>query len=185
MGNQQNSCTLTQKEIDVIRKTSGKTEDEIRQWFNEFCLESNNTGRMNKRQFHIYYAKLKKNPNLDKMTDHIFHAFDMDHSGTIDFQEFLIAYIATTAGTKQQKFEYSFDVYDIDDNQLIEKKEAKKILSILCRILGLSEDDAKSYTDTLMLTFDTNSDKVLTRSEFINGCLHDATLGHISNPFSI
>ncbi|CAF0879074.1 unnamed protein product [Rotaria sp. Silwood1] len=184
MGNQQNSCTLTEKDIALLVKTSGKTEDEIRQWYNEFCLESNNTGRMNKRQFQIYYTKLKKNPNLDKITDHIFHAFDADNSGTIDFREFLIAYIATTSGTNQQKFEYSFDVYDIDDNQLIEKKEARKILSLLCRILDLSEDDAKAYTETLMLTFDTNNDKVLTRTEFINGCLHDSTLAHMSNPFS-
>ncbi|CAF3619876.1 unnamed protein product [Rotaria sordida] len=185
MGNQQNSSTLTEKKIEVLMKTSGKTENEIRQWYNEFCAENNNIDRMNKRQFQIYYTKLKKNPNLDKITDHIFRAFDLDHSGTIDFQEFLIAYIITTTGPKQQKFEYVFEVYDIDDNQLIDKKEARKILSILCRIFGLSEDDAKAYTDTLMLTFDTNNDKVLTRSEFINGCLYDSTLGHMLDPFTV
>ncbi|CAF0796446.1 unnamed protein product [Rotaria sordida] len=165
MGNQQNSSTLTEKKIEVLMKTSGKTENEIRQWYNEFCAENNNIDH--------------------KITDHIFRAFDLDHSGTIDFQEFLIAYIITTTGPKQQKFEYVFEVYDIDDNQLIDKKEARKILSILCRIFGLSEDDAQAYTDTLMLTFDTNNDKVLTRSEFINGCLYDSTLGHMLDPFTV
>ena len=101
----------------------------------------------------------------------------------INFQQFLIAYIATTDGTQRQKYEYAFDVYDINDNDVIDKKEARKILGIICRIIGLSEEDAKVYAETLMISFDTNSDKVLTRTEFIDGCLHDSSLGHMSNPF--
>ena len=59
------------------------------------------------------------------------------------------------------------------------------MLRLLCQIVGLSENDAKVYADTLMLAFDTNHDRVLTRTEFINGCLHDSTLAHISDPFNI
>jgi Ca2+-binding EF-hand superfamily protein len=106
-------------------------------------------------------------------------------SGTIDFSEFLLTYIATTTGTDRQIFEYAFEVYDIDDNQLIDKKEAQKIYNLICRIAGLSEEDAQSYTNTLMVSFDANQDKVLTKSEFVEGCLHDASLGKISNPFRI
>lgn len=96
-----------------------------------------------------------------------------------------MAYIATSTGTSQQKFEYAFGVYDINENDKIEKKEAQKILNILCRIGGLSDEEAKMYTTTIMLTFDTNRDKVLTKEEFINGCLHDATLGKFANPFEL
>ncbi len=105
--------------------------------------------------------------------------------GTIDFPEFLLGYIATTDATNHQKFDYAFEVYDINDDQLIDKKEAKKILNIIGRIMGLSEEDGKVYTETLMLSFDTNQDKVLTKTEFIDGCLHDSTLGKFSNPFQI
>ncbi|CAF2088394.1 unnamed protein product [Rotaria magnacalcarata] len=185
MGNQQKVCVLATKDIQILSKTTGKSENEIRQWYNRFLQESNNTGRMNKQQFQLYYANLKKHPNLDTITDHIFRAFDTDHSNSIDFQEFLIASIATSEGTDRQKFEYAFEVYDINGDDMIERKEAKKILNLLCRIQGFSENDAVMYTNTLMLTFDTNQDKVLSRTEFINGCLHDSTLGHISNPFTI
>ncbi|CAF4229448.1 unnamed protein product, partial [Rotaria socialis] len=142
-------------------------------------------GRMNKQQFQVYYTNLKKYPNSDTISDHIFRAFDTDRSGSIDFQEFLIAYIATSEGTVRQKFEYAFEVYDINGDDMIERKEAKKILNLLCRIHGFSEHDAVMYTNTVMLTFDTNQDKFLSRTEFINGCLHDSALGHISNPFAI
>jgi neurocalcin delta len=105
--------------------------------------------------------------------------------GTIDFNEFLLAYIATNTGTNRQKFEYAFEVFDINENDRIERKEAEKILKIICRIIGLSEADAKMYTETVILSFDTNQDQVLTKEEFINGCLHDSTLGRIVNPFNI
>ncbi len=105
--------------------------------------------------------------------------------GTVDFHEFLIAYIATNAGTDRQKFEYAFQVYDINENNQIEKKEAEKIINIICRIAGLSEYDAKMYTKTMLLSFDTNQDKVLSKEEFVNGCLHDSTLGRIADPFNL
>jgi len=105
--------------------------------------------------------------------------------GTIDFNEFLLAYIATSSGTNRQKFEYAFEVFDINENGRIERKEAGKILNIICRIIGLSAEDAKTYTETIMLSFDANWDKILTKDEFINGCLHDSTLGKFANPFSL
>ncbi|CAF2555241.1 unnamed protein product [Rotaria sp. Silwood2] len=185
MGNQEGKYSLTSKDVQVLVQLSGKTENEIRQWYNEFHKESDGTDRMNKRQFQIYYTKLKKNPKLEQITDHIFRSFDKDHSGTVDFNEFLIAYIATSTGTSRQKLEYAFEVFDINENDKIEKKEAEKILNIICRIIGLSEQDAKMYTETVMLTFDTNQDKVLSKQEFIDGCLHDSTLGRIANPFDL
>jgi len=204
MGNQQVTQSLTQKDVEVLVKLSGKSENEIRKWYEEFHTESDETDRMNKRQFQIYYTKLKKNPKLEQITDHIFRAFDTDRSGkkyiiisyfidsvlffylgTVDFQEFLLAYIATSTGTARQKFEYAFEVFDINENDRIEKKEAEKILNIICRIIGLSQEDAKVYTQTLMLSFDANQDKILTKKEFIDGCLHDSTLAKIADPFDL
>lgn len=96
-----------------------------------------------------------------------------------------MSYIATSSGTARQKFECAFEVFDINENEQIEKKEAAKILSIICRIIGLSEEDAKLYTNTVMISFDTNRDKVLSKNEFINGCLQDAVLGKFVNPFDL
>jgi len=81
MGNQQVTQPLNKKDVELLVKLSGKSENEINQWYEEFHIESNETDRMNKRQFQIYYSKLKKNPKLEEITDHIFRAFDTDHSG--------------------------------------------------------------------------------------------------------
>ncbi|CAF1065332.1 unnamed protein product [Adineta ricciae] len=185
MGNQQASKSLTDRDVQILIETSGKSEREILQWYTEFHEDSHGTDRMNKRQFQNYYLKLRNRPNLQQITDHIFRAFDIDQSGTIDFNEFLIAYIATSEGTPRQKFTYAFEVYDMNDDEIIEKKEIKKILNIICRLLGFSEHDAASYSRSMMLSFDTNRDRVLSKSEFVEGCLHDPTLGKLSNPFDL
>ncbi len=114
----------------------------------------------------------------------IHRCIDLFYVGTIDFNEFLVGYIATSTGTNRQKFEYAFEVFDINENDRIERKEAEKILNIICRIIGLSKEDAKLYTETIIISFDTNQDQVLTKQEFIDGCLHDSTLGKIANPFN-
>lgn len=86
MGNQQTPRAFTAKDVELLVKLSGKSEKEIRQWYEEFHNETNGTDRMNKRQFQSFYTKLKKNPKLENITDHIFRAFDTDHSGKKYFQ---------------------------------------------------------------------------------------------------
>ncbi len=81
MGNQQTTQTLNQKNIEILVKTSGKSENEICQWYKEFHEDSDKTDRMNKRQFKVFYTNLTKNPNLEPITDHIFRVFDVNHEG--------------------------------------------------------------------------------------------------------
>ena len=81
MGNQQTARSSNKKDLEVLVKLSGKSESEIQRWYEEFHMESDGTDRMNKRQFQIYYTKLRKNPKLEQITDHIFRAFDTDQSG--------------------------------------------------------------------------------------------------------
>lgn len=88
MGNQQKSCAITENDIKILSKVSGKTDDEIREWYNDFLNDCQHTGQMNKRQFQVFYTKLKKNPNLEIITDHIFRAFDSDHSGKFQLDRF-------------------------------------------------------------------------------------------------
>ena len=81
MGNEQASYELTEKDLEFLVKTSGQSEQQIRQCYNDFLKDSNNTGHLNKRQFKEYYTRLRGNANLEKITSHIFRAFDTDNSG--------------------------------------------------------------------------------------------------------
>ena len=105
--------------------------------------------------------------------------------GTIDFTEFLLAYIATTGNSTTEKLEYAFDVYDINNDHIIDKQEARKILDLMCKIHGVAQGDAKAYANAFMFSLDANRDKVISKKEFIDGFLNDPTLRKLSSPFSI
>lgn len=81
MGNQQVHRVLNENDVQMLVKTSGKSENEIREWYKEFHEETNGTDRMNKRQFQHYYTKLRDNPRLLEITDYLFHAFDLNNEG--------------------------------------------------------------------------------------------------------
>jgi Ca2+-binding EF-hand superfamily protein len=82
MGNQQTTRPFSENDVQMLVKLSGKTENEIREWYKEFHAESDQKDRMNKRQFQLFYTKLRKNPKIEQISDHIFRAFDTDNSGT-------------------------------------------------------------------------------------------------------
>ncbi|CAF0944702.1 unnamed protein product [Didymodactylos carnosus] len=106
-------------------------------------------------------------------------------NGYLEFDEFLTGYILTTDGSALDKIGYAFDVYDVNDNEVIEKKEARKIIRLLFKITNMSENDVENYTETVMLSFDIDRDKAISRKEFIDGCLNDSTLGKMISPFHV
>lgn len=123
-----------------------KNENEIQRWYEEFHMESNGTDRMNKRQFQIYYTKLRKPPKLEQITDHIFRAFDTDHSGkyllvsSLLFDRFSFRYgrfYRISSSIYRDKYGYQSSEIricirsiDMNENERIEKREAEKMLRI-------------------------------------------------------
>ena len=83
MGNRHEKQKFNSRDIQILVDLSGKSENEIRQWYDEFHQATNGTDQMTKQQFELFYTKLKKNPKLELITDYIFRAFDTDHSGEL------------------------------------------------------------------------------------------------------
>jgi hypothetical protein len=66
----------------------------------------------------------------------VFRTFDSDQSGEIDFIEFLIAISVTSQGDIKDKLKMAFNMYDIDKNGAIDKKEMIKIIEAIYDLLG-------------------------------------------------
>ena len=60
-----------------------------------------------------------------------FSAFDQDDSGTIDFNEFLIAFSITSKGKLEDRLNWAFNYYDLDNNNYIDSKELRKVLNVI------------------------------------------------------
>ena len=60
-----------------------------------------------------------------------FIAFDTDNSGSIDFQEFLVAFNIIGDGDVEKRLAWMFDVYDINKDGSIDRKEIDTILRVM------------------------------------------------------
>lgn len=82
---------LTQRDIDFLTSQTGRSEDEIKDIFDEFIV-NNPDGQLNQDQFTQLYTRLRPEPTemLEKISKFVFRAFDLDHNGSIDFNEFMV-----------------------------------------------------------------------------------------------
>ncbi|CAH8585744.1 unnamed protein product [Schistosoma mattheei] len=71
-------------------------------------------------------------------------------------------------------------MYDINGNGTIEKHEMVEIIKAIYSMLGADESTVdlspEARTDEIFEKMDSNSDGVLTREEFMDGCMADKQL---------
>lgn len=142
---------------------------------------------------------------LEKKTNHNYSLIqfnNLDKSGKIDFKEFLQAINITSQGTPDKKLEMAFRMYDCNGDGSIDETEMRRIISVsYCRLkikrkkysciyflkaiyelIGDEIDkqerqiEAEERAMNIFTMMDKNSDGILSREEFIDGCLNDEQL---------
>lgn len=88
------------------------------------------SGQLSKKKFIEVYSSFFPTGDADQFCTHVFRTFDKDNSGKIDFNEFLLAINITSGGQPKEKLEWAFQMYDIDGNGTIEKKEMTEIIKV-------------------------------------------------------
>ncbi|CAF4578797.1 unnamed protein product, partial [Didymodactylos carnosus] len=86
----------------------------------------------------------------------------------IDFKEFLIAYVLTSIGEVEDKLEYAFSLFDIDQSKTIELKEMSDLIAKLLCIT--SKNTLRNYNPEIITIdvfkkFDLDHDNILTKEE--------------------
>lgn len=99
----------------------------------------------------------------------IFHLFDTNSDKVVNFEEFATGMAVFHGTDMDKKIEFSFRLYDLDDNGYIDKQELLGMLraSLLenC-VLGLSESQLKKIIDYTFLHIDANHDDKISFEEY-------------------
>jgi len=129
MGNQ--ALALRPEVLTDLESSTAFSADEIREYYRTF-LKDCPGGSMNMSLDDLVkvYEKLFPGGDATKFATHIFNQFDTDHSGRIDFREFLSALSIQMKGTLDEKLEWAFNLYDIDGTGFIEKNELVEIARV-------------------------------------------------------
>lgn len=138
------------------------------------------SGELSRKKFLSIYSTLFPDGKAGPFYEHVFRTFDEDGSGRIDFKEFLQAISVTQSGKPQEKLELAFRLYDIDRNGTIDQQEMADIIKAIYLMMGYNPvengETPEVRTKDIFEKMDTNQDGVLSKEEFIKGCLSDEKL---------
>ncbi|CAF0843833.1 unnamed protein product [Adineta steineri] len=185
--------TLSDKEIQILSTVTNFDREQILQWHQKFLGDCPN-GYMTRKQFVSMYKTLCPNANAERFARHIFRAFDLDRSNTVDFREFLIGLSITSSSSSiQTKLEWLFQVFDIDGNGLLTRMECLEVIDAIVRFnhQPMVEDNFNieqlvlSAKRSMMKIFDNISERncnSLTMAEFVEGCYQDKLISQLLAP---
>uniref|UniRef100_A0A8B9ZB69 Guanylate cyclase activator 1C n=1 Tax=Buteo japonicus TaxID=224669 RepID=A0A8B9ZB69_9AVES len=134
------------------------------------------SGQLSLHEFKKILGLQDMNPQANMYVEQMFHIFDMNQDGFIDFLEFIAAINLVIRGKIDQKLKWYFKLYDADGNGCIDKKELLSIFTAIQAINGYTSMPAEEFTNMIFQKIDVNNDGELTLEEFINGVEKDKDL---------
>mmetsp|Transcript_34864 Transcript_34864/g.75270 ORF Transcript_34864/g.75270 Transcript_34864/m.75270 type:complete len:215 (+) Transcript_34864:64-708(+) len=122
-------CTLSVEEIAAFIKLSRFSSDEIKALWFHFKTISQASESITIKQFQS--SMLFKDSAL---LDRIFRVFDVDLDNKISFAEYLACMSAISSkSTKEEKLEFSFQIYDFDGDGSISVGDLTAVLASVLR----------------------------------------------------
>ena len=127
MGNAPNR--LRPEALGELAENTDFSEDEIRKWYKEFLTDFPD-GHLSIDQFKDIYVQHFPNGDATKFAEHVFRTFDTDNDKNLDFREFMCALSITARGGPKDRLRWAFQMYDVDENGYISKKECMEIVRV-------------------------------------------------------
>eukprot|EP01130_Rhizamoeba_saxonica_P001342 TRINITY_DN11207_c0_g1_i1.p1 TRINITY_DN11207_c0_g1~~TRINITY_DN11207_c0_g1_i1.p1 ORF type:complete len:389 (+),score=92.66 TRINITY_DN11207_c0_g1_i1:34-1200(+) len=163
----------------------------------EECFkEHSNNDELNEEQFnkalqHLEEYGLNKISNSE-LSARMFHIYDTNGDGVLDFDEFLPAFSLLCGGSIDDKVDLTFRIYDKDNSGTIDREEMSSIITasfhaglkllasageleetLIDLTLGLLDMCIELSIDFAFDSFDSDGDGVLTKEEFKVWAMND------------
>ncbi|CAG5102159.1 Oidioi.mRNA.OKI2018_I69.chr1.g169.t1.cds [Oikopleura dioica] len=118
---------LNPQAINELSEKTKFTPEEIRHWHDGF-LKDCPTGKLTKNEFAKIYNQFFPHGDPSAFAAFVFNVFDENGDGSIEFEEFLQALSITSRGRLEDKLEWAFRLYDLDNNGTITRDEMLQIV---------------------------------------------------------
>ena len=117
-----------------------------------------------------------------KFAEHVFRGVDLNRDGSINLTEFLCVINITSKGTVDEKLEWASNMYDLDKNGFITRREMVEIISAVYKMMGseivMPEDERtpEKRMQKIFRKMDENKDGKLSLKEFVEGARNEPTV---------
>ncbi|NP_001158495.1 frequenin homolog isoform X1 [Saccoglossus kowalevskii] len=167
--------------LDELKKKTYFTEKELTQWHKGFLKDCPN-GSLSRDEFVKIYKQFFPFGDPTKFATIVFNVFDDNKDGLIEFDEFICALSVTSRGNMDEKLDWAFRLYDLDNDGFITKQEMLDIVDAIYKMVGntvkLPEDEntPQKRVNKIFAMMDKNKDDRLTKEEFQEGSKSDPSI---------
>eukprot|EP00092_Neocalanus_flemingeri_P013638 GFUD01014709.1.p1 GENE.GFUD01014709.1~~GFUD01014709.1.p1 ORF type:complete len:221 (+),score=70.16 GFUD01014709.1:66-728(+) len=158
---------IIEKMVTTLMCNTELSEAAIRSQYSSFMKECP-AGEMSKEKF-VQLSETVLGDEAQFLADSLFRVFDDDGSGTMDFQEYIMALNATKLTTPEEKLKWIFNVFDRDGGGSIDAGEIQEMVGGLFAMAGaeIGLEELLDCTEEIMAAIDVDGDGDITRDEFI------------------
>ncbi|KAH8693870.1 putative calmodulin [Talaromyces proteolyticus] len=139
------------------------TEDQIARFKDAFAVfDKDGNGDITAEELGEVMHSLGQNPTETELQD-IVNELDVDHTGTIDFQEFLAFMAHKVVETDDEaELREAFRVFDQDGSGSIDAEEIRRVMK------SIGENLTDEEIDDMIRQADANGDGTIDYEEFVN-----------------
>ncbi|XP_063595306.1 Kv channel-interacting protein 2-like isoform X2 [Penaeus indicus] len=161
--------------LDQLCEATRFTKEELQFMYRGFKQECP-TGVISEETFKEIYGKFFPLGDSAMYAHYVFGTMDQDGSGTITFGDFIMGLSVLLKGTLQERVNWIFNLYDINNDGYITREELIDIVTSIYDLMGdqanpcVDDSTAVDHVDKVFQKLDLNKDGVVTMDEFMEYC---------------
>ena len=173
--------------LQEARRLTNLQSYSVEDVFEAFAEAADDEGLLSRQAFNSVFRKLIKaggaiadadKPRIEGVVDRLFETFDADGNGVVDFSELASGLSVLCGGSREDKVEAAFSLYDLNGDGFISLEEMTTYLTSVFKVLyetqpetrarmGVSAEELAAVTaEQAFVDADVNHDGVLSFDEF-------------------
>lgn len=124
------------------------------------AMDKNADGKLSREELIKGYSHIEPSAaDVEAKVDEMMRNLDIDHSGFIDYSEFIVALMDKKKMLSKENLKQAFDLFDKDGNGTLTTDEIRSIL-------GVGKNMSEKVWEEIIREVDTNNDGIVSFEEF-------------------
>ena len=181
MGSRNGKPVLKVEDVAAFSKSSGLSEDEVKDTFENFISRHPN-GKMKPKDFGEIMSTALPAKDARKMTQHAFRIYDLNNDGYVDFAEFMVVFFILAEGDPKEVLTKMFRLFDVNGDGSISREEMTRLVKDMYGLLKTENPEIATeemIAKAVFAEMDKDKDGKITEEEFVAACLGEEEFSKI------